>query len=514
MVDADAVGEALFETRRHIWMSAPPPPRDCRAALAAYRERVSHSVPPRPPVSLGALRRAVMSPAGSGVGVDGMPYEVFHLQPVLVAALVGQAFLQLERRGDDMIARRGDDPRPEPGWLDSILGPPHDLLIWIPKERGNDAVGAQRPLNLPTCLRRLYGGAGMHILGPAVEPGLTDGQAARAGGSCQRNIRRAFAHLESAPQAGTAVPHVRWACEVLFGPATDAVLRVCHFRQHAAAPVIQGMPVCFLLDQEKAFEWLSHDWFRQVLDTWELPGWAKAFFLSAAEGRRVSGAAHPPYPGEAVRRGVGMGGPASPCSWSMSFDPISWLAQVAAGCLNNTYVDDLEGETWGPGQALLLYLCLLAAAKLADLRVADHGCVRCSCPRGAAAAHLLACFPGQVQVDQWDRGLLNHGPVDVLGEILCAHGGWAPQDLDIHRTQCRCKTKHCLIPSSHHALWAEALARTPLAAALKVGARYLGAHLTSRAAPGDRGPPPGFVDRRFPAGDGGWYLQPGLSGRE
>ena len=56
-----------------------------------------------------------------------------------------------------------------------------------------------------------------------------------------------------------------------------------------------------------------------------------------------------------------MGGLTSLLSWNSGFGPVAWLTQLAAGCCNLTYVDDLFGKTRGSGQTLLLYLCLLAA---------------------------------------------------------------------------------------------------------------------------------------------------------
>ena len=42
------------------------------------------------------------------------------------------------------------------------------------------------------------------------------------------------------------------------------------------------------------------------------------------------------------------------------------------------FVDDLLCMIYGPGHALLAYLCLLAATKLGNLKVADHHCVMAS----------------------------------------------------------------------------------------------------------------------------------------
>ena len=57
-----------------------------------------------------------------------------------------------------------------------------------------------------------------------------------------------------------------------------------------------------------------------------------------------------------------MGGTASMFLWALCFDPIAWIARMAAGCEISLFVDDLEGETtFGPAQTALLYLALLSA---------------------------------------------------------------------------------------------------------------------------------------------------------
>ena len=60
-----------------------------------------------------------------------------------------------------------------------------------------------------------------------------------------------------------------------------------------------------------------------------------------------------------------MGGPLSPLTWEVAFDPVMWIAQLAACCKALGYVDDLLSNIFGPGQLLLVYLILLAAAQAA-----------------------------------------------------------------------------------------------------------------------------------------------------
>ena len=79
--------------------------------------------------------------------------------------------------------------------LDRVLGPSIDLLLWIPKKAGLFTADAQRPLQLPPCLRRLFGAALLSSTAPALEPHISRHQAAKKGGTCAKNIRSAFDHL-------------------------------------------------------------------------------------------------------------------------------------------------------------------------------------------------------------------------------------------------------------------------------------------------------------------------------
>ena len=81
--------------------------------------------------------------------------------------------------------------------MDRVLGPYEDLLVWIPKKPGAEEKGDWRPLQLPSCFRRLFGASIVHIVGPAIEPLLSKGQSAVKGADCGKNIRKVFDHLQS-----------------------------------------------------------------------------------------------------------------------------------------------------------------------------------------------------------------------------------------------------------------------------------------------------------------------------
>ena len=88
-----------------------------------------------------SLAASVLRPAGSAPGLDGEPYEVYHMGARFVVCLLGQAFH----------AAQHDDAA-----LDAVLGPSVDLLVWIPKHPAAEDPAGMRPLQLPTCFRRLY----------------------------------------------------------------------------------------------------------------------------------------------------------------------------------------------------------------------------------------------------------------------------------------------------------------------------------------------------------------------
>eukprot|EP00969_Alexandrium_andersonii_P243598 10761275-Alexandrium_andersonii.AAC.1 len=72
--------------------------------------------------SAADIGRAILLAGASAPGVDGLPYELFHVGVDFASCLVGQAF---------WVARAG------PGCLPAVLGPDEEFLIWIPKKGGS-----------------------------------------------------------------------------------------------------------------------------------------------------------------------------------------------------------------------------------------------------------------------------------------------------------------------------------------------------------------------------------------
>ena len=148
--------------------------------------RRSADFPEAPRPCAPSLLRLVLQAAGSSPGFDGQPYEIYHEGSLFVAALLAQAMYMA----------------PWPAILPLILGPGLDLAVWIPKALASLRAAGLRPLQLPPCMRRLFGAAIGAIAGPRIEPQLSPHQTAIRGGDCGANIRAMFRHLERPPILG------------------------------------------------------------------------------------------------------------------------------------------------------------------------------------------------------------------------------------------------------------------------------------------------------------------------
>ena len=148
-----------------------PPPPPCPAAgeelLDDYFASRAGSASAVPEPDWGSLVGCVLEPFGSAPGHDGIPYEVYHAGPRFVACLLGQCF----HAANISQAR-----------LDDALGPAIDLLVWIMKVPDAECASGMRPLQLPSCFRRLFGAALASVAGPVVEPLLSNDQIAKSGG--------------------------------------------------------------------------------------------------------------------------------------------------------------------------------------------------------------------------------------------------------------------------------------------------------------------------------------------
>ena len=190
--DPREMGEALWNSREHIWATAPDDLGGGRRLLDAYMDGRHAGLPEHPPLQEAVLRAAVLAPSGAAPGVDGIPYEVLHQGAQVIAHMIGNALIAAQW---------------SPDRIKDVLGPPIELGVWIPKVAKSPEVDDQRPLRMPTSLWRVFDAAVVSAVAPVVEPALTDEQAAVRGGTCIRNVRRAFTHLASgAPRAAPPPP--------------------------------------------------------------------------------------------------------------------------------------------------------------------------------------------------------------------------------------------------------------------------------------------------------------------
>ena len=167
--DAERIEAVLWRGREDIWSKFPDCPPAAEQALTAYFRDRTANFPGSPRPNLEALVGTVLGPSASAPGWDGHPYELYHVGSRFVANLLGQAHYAAEF-SDELL-------------LD-VLGPSEDLLVWIPKKEGARQGGHFRPLELPTCLQRLFGASIVHQVGAQIEQHLSHHQAAHRGGHC------------------------------------------------------------------------------------------------------------------------------------------------------------------------------------------------------------------------------------------------------------------------------------------------------------------------------------------
>ncbi|MFM7979282.1 MAG: hypothetical protein ACKPKO_08205, partial [Candidatus Fonsibacter sp.] len=157
----------MWAHREPIWGTMAPLPAGADALLASYFASRSVSMPRTPTIRMARIRGAIQAAYGSAPGSDGIPYKVYHGRVAFVAELLAEGLAAAED-GPDGLRR--------------ILGEPEDLLIWIPKPGMPRGPSALRPLQHPTCLRRLFGTVITDLIGRDIEPLLSQEQAAKKGG--------------------------------------------------------------------------------------------------------------------------------------------------------------------------------------------------------------------------------------------------------------------------------------------------------------------------------------------
>ena len=343
-----------------------------------------------------------------------------------------------------------------------------------------------RPLQLPTCIRRLFGAALANVVGPAVEPHMCDDQAAKAGGSCGPDIRWAYQHLEAkmADPRGTGQlwNDMLGDCLGSLDASIEQHLLESEERteHNSSGGQINKEAAVLLADQKQAFERLSISWFKRVLEGWQFPLWVQRSFMALVESRSVTAAGQFGVL-RRLLRSIGMGGTASPLSWGIAYDPIVEGLFRATGVEAPTYVDDLAGLINGPAQAMRASYYLIWASWAAGLQVTTHTCCR---PAYTTDSHELRTACARLPIKTWlsDDGCRHVAgmPPSIIRALIAEiwpRGGHSA--VETH-TRCTCSLKTALVPNRKHARWRTIMMGTPFRDSVVVNTwPYLGAALTS-----------------------------------
>ena len=460
------IDQILWESRKDIW-GYPGQGADCTGeVLDLYFQDRSTTLPGEPAPSYERIAGVILAAKDSAPGLDGIPYEVMHHGLHFVTHLVGQGHYAASKSGDE---------------LDRVLGQNTDLLLWIPKKCDAVRVDGQRPLQLPTCLRRIFSSSIMEIVGPLVEPSFTKFQAAIKGGNCGPNITAAYKHLDTVrTDEWDDGRHPIWE-QVL----KDAAAPVQAVSQIGAEHVSRDEPAVLFADQNKAFERLLVSYLIEVMDRWGFPLWIKRGLLASVVHRQVAsvvgGVKGTPRD---ILCGLGMGGPASPFLWCLAYDPIVWALHIATKVDTPTYVDDLAALTYGPSKTVEAQLFLIAVGRVAGLYTEPHHCTTLGAPSGIdTATRILRPFGITPRSVGSLGGFTAQGmPARVMRGLIAAQLGpeWAGT-ARIKTKPCKCKIKTSVVPRHDIEGWRKAMIMSPFGTqAVCSSAQYLGVKVCSK----------------------------------
>ena len=437
----------LWESRADIWGTCPSLPPEADRLHAHYRQgRPQMQLPQRPRPSWKRIATLVLTPAGSAPGVDGEPYEAYHCGVRFVTCLLAQAMYAAEYSDELLLL---------------VLGDSVDLLVWIPKSPNAETPNDLRPLQLPTCFRRLFGAIIADLVGGPVEEHLSPDQAAIAGGQCGPNISAVCQHLA---QAAPSDPPPGPAWRAVLGD--DAEVLDDYIEEVASSlPSCPSASVAFA-DQNKAFERVAMQWAAILMAGWGFPLWIIRSLLGLCQKRGVRfqrGKYRGPI--RLLRRSVGMGGTASPLLWCLSYDPVIAATAQVANARCPTYVDDLAALLSGARQALRVAFFLPWVSRAIGLHIATHHCRRLVLLEPPPEVEpALATLP----VD-WTRA--SDGTITITGltppvvdRLLRRRLGERVGPTQVVHSECRCSLKTAIVPSRYAPWWRRLMDFSPFGA--------------------------------------------------
>lgn len=436
----EEVEALLWNSRAHIWASSPDTMTAGAEVLNQYFQERRATFPDDPPWDALVLARHILRCGGSAAGADGSPYELYHHGLNFTVCLLQCAWIAA---------------RDSPTDLESALGPSIELLVWIPKPGQTPTSNGFRGLQLPSCLRRVFGASLAASIGPCIEPHMSVHQQGVRRGLCRTNIEAAFRHLEDESPAPPAGPGHLW--HTVLGPLAEVGLQWTATHDD---PLIAHVPAVMCADQSKAFERMGHPWLTSVCLRWRMPVWAIRGFLTGMVGRFVvscssAGMREP----RRLGCGLGMGNTSSPLAWTIGYDPIVDGLATTLGIDDPTFVDDLAALLRGGMQTSRAQLLLVGLSRCAGLEMEGHVCVRCQGPPPPRHLYdgLSRVSAGQrIRDGRWHCEDVPPELIGLAAHHLGAAGWWTA--VTVTRQECRCKTKTAVIPRAHLARWRLALA--------------------------------------------------------
>jgi len=142
------------------------------------------------------------------------------------------------------------------------------------------------------------------------------------------------------------------------------------------ATVCERAPAALFADQSEAFERIDWKWLAEVLRRWALPDWLRHAALALVTNRAVVWLeAGKVGRARALRRGIGMGGPASPLLWgSVTTQSFGRPARPRAGPAPHTWMTSRPSSSARPNSAVGSSYCLpLAAPPVSTLKFTAAG---------------------------------------------------------------------------------------------------------------------------------------------
>jgi ribonuclease HI len=268
-----------------VWAHRDYDAHSAAAFLALYKKRIGK----QPAVmTVEAVVAAIKSTNNSAPGPDGIPFRAYRLLALMVAPIL---------HGIAMAMSRGKKPP---------RGFNHADLYLLPKDNSM-LVDKTRPISVPNTSNRIVSTVLLVSITPVITPLLNKAQAAMPGGNIGENIQNFNERFYGAQQR-------------------------------------KGKYYLFLLDFQKAYDSMQHQYVLAVLRAIGMPEWV----LNMVVGLLSELAATTTFPGAhpidiLISRGVKQGCPLSPLLFMLIMDPLLTILTDPPEAIKSVYpVHDVE----------------------------------------------------------------------------------------------------------------------------------------------------------------------------